>query len=443
MPAPRRVQLQLVEPPPLRKPVNTLAIVPQNEKITPLARKAWNVLLYEAQEQGLEQTVYRAPLERIVRGVDFGSNDHKIVKDHLRSMVSTTVEWQSPTIGEGTSWHVCGLLAHAHLFKIRGQVWVEWSYAVNLRQELLQPTVFARLSLPIMSQLRTHAGLVLYEICTRYKDIGRTSRQHWKWWWPVLTGRPASELTEKTEYRIFKRDTLRPAIAEAAALTDFEPELVEYKQGRFISELQFLVHKKSTKSMGLQFPPQPVDIALLERALALGVDHVHAEQLAERYGAAALAKGLDALAKRMASAFPEPLRNPYRYLNSMMPAHAAQAGVITEVRPVSPEFLRLEQKAREQKWSSDWLLELHEQIAAQILTLPAEEQQSLVDGLVVELELKNAHPALRQRLISKGWQHAMVRNEMVAFYARATRGEEWNLPNDKQLLEMASRSPSS
>lgn len=47
---------------PLRKPVNTLAIVPtKSSKITVLARKAYNVLLYIAQEQGIEQEVFRAP----------------------------------------------------------------------------------------------------------------------------------------------------------------------------------------------------------------------------------------------------------------------------------------------------------------------------------------------------------------------------------------------
>jgi hypothetical protein len=99
----------------LRKPVNTLAIVPKSARITSLGRKGYNVLLFEAQEQGLEKDVYRTPLERILRGVDFDSNDHALIKKHLRAMVSTTVEWQSPTTGEGSSWNVSGLLAHAKL----------------------------------------------------------------------------------------------------------------------------------------------------------------------------------------------------------------------------------------------------------------------------------------------------------------------------------------
>ena len=161
---------------PLLKPVNTLGWTPKEKKITILARKSWNVLLHLAQDQGLDREVFTTTLSQVVQGIDYGSNDLELIKKHLRGMVSTTVEWQSPTSGEGGYWTVCGLLAHAKLSKVRGEIWVEWSYAINMRQELLEPRVFARLQLPILSQLRTHAGLALYEICTRYKDIGRTSR---------------------------------------------------------------------------------------------------------------------------------------------------------------------------------------------------------------------------------------------------------------------------
>lgn len=45
----------------LRKAVNTLAIVPKSARITTLGRKSYNVLLYQAQEQGLEKDVFRTP----------------------------------------------------------------------------------------------------------------------------------------------------------------------------------------------------------------------------------------------------------------------------------------------------------------------------------------------------------------------------------------------
>jgi len=452
------------EPEPLlRKPVNTLAIVPKSHKITSLGRKSYNVLLHEAQEQGLDKTVFQAPLERIIRGVDFDSNDQALIKKHLRSMVSTTVEWQSPTTGEGASWNVSGLLAHARLSKVRGQVWVEWSYAVNLKQELLEPTVFARLSLEIISQLRSHAGIALYEICSRYKDIGRTSRQAWAWWRPVLSGRPETERTAKLEYRIFKRDTLKPAIAEVNAVTDLDIELLEHKAGRFIDELQFLIRRKPQASLPLRAPAEPVDLSLITRAQSLGIDDTRAEELADAYGAAALRSGLDALERRLATAFPEPLRDPYRYLKALMPGEALRAGqgggtlaapaLLAAESAVSPwpasgledppprtstpAAPSPEQQRRQAHWAAAWLRQRQAQLTHDIASMSADEQARLCELLAEDLQQRQVHPSIRKRLQVSGWQHPMVLHEMLRLYGRAAIGEHWDQPTPQDLLAVA------
>lgn len=419
------------EPDLLKKAVNTLAIVPKSARITTLGRKSYNVLLFHAQEQGLEKDLFRAPLDAVIRGVDFDSNDHALIKKHLRAMVSTTVEWQSPTTGEGTSWNVSGLLAHARLYKDRGQVWVEWSYAVNLKQELLQPTVFARLRLEIVSQLRSHAGVALYEICTRYKEIGRTARQAWRWWQPVLSGNPPSEKTAKLEYRIFKRDTLKPAIAEINAITDIEVELVEHRQGRFVDELQFRIAPKRAAPPGAV--PQPVDVSLVARAQALGVTDDVAEALAQAHGDEALGGALDTLAQRVASAYPEPLRNPGRYLRALLGARPAPPPPPADAPVLPPP----EQAKRRERWTAEWLRRRRARIGDEIATLAPERQAELVAELLADLERRQVHPTLRKRLATSGWQHPMVVGEMIRFYAVGAHGDHWDQPSAEQLLAIA------
>ena len=449
-PAVRRSRVAVAdEPDLLRKPVNTLAIVPKSARITTLGRKSYNVLLFEAQEQGLDKDVFRAPLERIIKGIDFDSNDHALVKKHLRAMVSTTVEWQSPTTGEGSSWNVSGLLAHARLSKERGQVWVEWSYAVNLKQELLQPTVFARLRLEVISQLRSHAGVALYEICTRYKDIGRTSRQAWRWWQPVLSGNPTSERSERQEYRIFKRDTLKLAVAEVNAITDIEVELVEHKQGRFIDEIQFKIQPKKQASILLGQAPKPVEMGLIERARRLGVADEVAETLCQEHGDTAFSAALDALDRRIATNFPEPLRDPARYLRALLPAEAHKARLQAANRavdvsarddPQSPVAREL-QARRQARWLAEWLNRRREQMADEVAGLSASGQADLVLELLADMDRRNVHPSLRKRLHTSGWQHPMVRSEMIRFYATAVHGARWDQPSAEQLLVIAAETP--
>jgi len=429
----------------LKKAVNTLAIVPKSARITTLGRKCYNVLLYQAQEQGLERDVFRAPLDAVVKGLDFDSHDIGLIKKHLRAMVSTTVEWQSPTTGEGSNWNVSGLLAHARLSKERGQVWVEWSYAINLKQELLEPTVFARLRLEVISQLRSHAGVALYEICTRYKDIGRTARQAWRWWYPVLSGNPPSEKSERLEYRIFKRDTLKPAIAEVNAITDIDVELVEHKDGRFISEIQFRIAPKRQASLelGAGRPPQPVDMTLMARARQLGVGDDVAEAMAADHGDDALRAGLDSLERRIASTFPGPLRDPARYLKALMPAEASRVQRRAAERDAATQPAALEGASREQqdkrsaRWLAEWTRRRHEQCAAAIEALGRDRQQELVQGLLQVLHDRQAHPSMTKRLATTGWQHPLVRHEMLRYFGAATYGDGWDKPRAEDLLAIA------
>ncbi|SFM91900.1 replication initiation protein [Variovorax sp. OV329] len=427
---------------PLLKPVFSLALVPQNNKITALGRRTWNVLLHMAQDQGLERETFRAALTDIVKGLDYNSGDMKIIKTHLRSMVSTLVEWQSPTSGEWQTWDVCGMLSHARLTKERGQIFVEWSYAVNMRNELLDPEIFAKLSLDIISQLGSHPSVALYEICSRYLGVGQTARKPWTWWRPVLLGRPDDERLQRLEYRIFKRDTLRPAISEINALADIEIEMLEFKAGRFVSDLQFTVRKKPQRVLALQqrTAAEPVDVGVLASAERLGIDHSRIERLIEEFGDSAVATAIEAVEKRAASAFPEPLRDPLRYLKSVLPGHAAaQAEVLEKVEAAqTTQQVQLQPSERLAQWEKKWLVERIERLAAEIAALPEPRQAELVDSLHESLLKRNAHPAVIQRLLGKGWMHPMVRHEMVSFYAVGAYGPQWDKPTDKELLVIAS-----
>lgn len=438
----------------LKKPVNTLAIVPQSRRITPLFRKSYNVMLRLAQEQGLEREVYRAPMGAVVRGLDFDSNDTALIKKHLRAMASTIVEWQSPTTGEGSSWAVSGLIGHAEMRKERGQTWLEWSYSVKLRQELLQPSVFAKLSIEVIAQLRSHGAIALYEICARYREVGQTSRQAWAWWRPVLSGKPETDQTRQQEYRFFKRDVLKPAIAEVNAITDLCVELVEFRAGRFISDLQFKVGRRERPEGVLSDEIEPLDLSLLARARDLSIDGQAAEELLDEFGDVLMRIGLDRLEKRLATPYPEPLREPERYLRTVLAAERRRVedgGM--PVRPsvesvavssaghdrLTPAAVKVAEMKRHARWHEEWLRRRRERVVADLQSLSQDEQQRLIQGLLTDMEARKVHPSIRKRLQVNGWQHPMVLHEMIRFYAVAAIGDGWDKPTPQQLLEVATQ----
>lgn len=428
---------------PLKKPVNTLAIVPQNRKITALGRKAYNVMLNIAQTQGIEKESYRAPLSEIVSGIDYGSNDIELIKKHLKAMATTIVEWNSPTTGEGTKWTVCALISHATIVKESNQNFLEWGYAQPLRQELLSPSVFSKLSIGMLSQMHTHAGIVLYEICTRYKNIGRTSRQNWRWWLPVLTGQPNSEKLAKTEFRFFKRDTIKPAIAEVCAITDIEIELVEYKEGKSISDLQFLVRPKAQASLPLKTPPKPVDLSIIKKAVELGISEEKAEELFSKHGDVAMCEGLMELEGRVASAFPGPVRDPYRYLKARLSGEQ-QKQIEVQIEPIEAKRAAQAESEKRQielksSWIEEWMRRKREQVTSMLRDLSKNSIGDLEEALIRELEERNSHPSMIKRLQTSGWDHAIVRHLMIDFYAKAVIGEAWDKPSTEDLLDIASQ----
>ena len=425
---------------PLKKPVNTLAIVPQNRKITALGRKAYNVMLNIAQSQGVEKESYRAPLSEIVSGIDYGSNDIELIKKHLKAMATTIVEWNSPTTGEGTKWTVCALISHATIVKERNQNFLEWGYAQPLRQELLSPTVFSKLSIGMLSQMHTHAGIVLYEICTRYKNVGRTSRQNWRWWLPVLTGQPNSEKLAKTEYRFFKRDTIKPAIAEVCAITNIEIELVEYKEGKSISELQFLVKFNAMPLIPIKNPPTPLDLSIIKKSVDLGISEEKAEELFTKHGDVALREGLFELEARVASAFPGPVRDPYRYLKSRLTGDQQKQIDPAEAKELVQADSDKKQIELKASWRDEWLRRQREKVASLLQEQSGKGIKELEEELLIEMEDRNAHPSVIKRLKANGWEHPLVRHLMIDFYAKAALGEDWDKPSTEELLDIASES---
>ncbi len=250
--------------PSLKKAQEAIAILPKSGRVTLLTRRLFNSLLQLAQEDG-ELTMYRRRLSKVLFNASFDSNNTEVVKEQLRRMASIQVEWNS-TSGEGERrWGVSNLLADAEIIEEKGAVWIEWSYSEKVRAKLLDPEIYARISLQAYSQMRSSASAALYEICARYvtNPSNLTMRAPWQWWRPRLTGNP-EDAVETTEYKFFKRDVLKPSIAEVNRLADICVDLVEHKEGRRVTEIQFRVTKVSQGHLHLP-DPNMVNTEIIKR----------------------------------------------------------------------------------------------------------------------------------------------------------------------------------
>ena len=107
-----------------------------------------SVLLHRAQGEG-ERDEYEARLHEIVSDAAYNSHNTASIRKVLRELMSTTVEWQSPTGGEVETWDACNLLSGAGTTKDKrtGAVTIRWRYDQKVREQLLSPDRYARLSL--------------------------------------------------------------------------------------------------------------------------------------------------------------------------------------------------------------------------------------------------------------------------------------------------------
>jgi len=417
----------------LRKPVNTLAIVPKSEKITVTARKIYNVMLQIAQKQGVERDFYQARLADIAVGIDFKSNNTELIKQYFRQMATTGVEWQSPTTGDGARWSISALIAHADLVQRGNEMVLEWSYAPNIKQELLDPQRFAKMSLQVLAALNTMASVVLYEICCRYADNpgGLTARQSWAWWRPVLTGAPDSATSAYQEYKIFNRDVVKKAVKKVNEVTDLEIELIEHKAGRSVQELQFKVKRKLQAVAEPDRKIEPVDLKTIGASIKAGLQQDRAEKLLLKYGAQALDEALIVMHDRQMRSKMEPVRNPEKYLITIL--QSGQFGLPKTAD--QPAAVVYDTKAERLKLIERFMAQKRADLQAMFQEMPEVDQQKWI--VKYDQESLAASGAMRKAFQTKGIASPIVRPAFLKFLGNELWDDGWEKPTDSELIDLA------
>ena len=422
------------------KPVSALAMVPKTGTITRVGRQAYTLMMFVAREQGAEDQstgMFGAPLNSVIRGYDGSTGSVKELKKHLLSMVTHVVEWQSPSPGEIEEWGACGLLSQVSLKKKNGENWLYWAYPPALRQEMLYPLRYAQIRRSTIAQFRSHAGLALYEICARYKDNPShlTSKQHWHWWLPVLTGKPAPEEI-KTEFRFFNRDTVKPAVEEVNEVSELTVTVHEYKVGRTSEFLQFEVR---IKPQDVPTEVKAIDMSKVARAIQLGIDAEIAEDLFLRHGELAFAKAIERLESRLALPG-TPILSRHAYLKALLNGKVIEKPIPP---PYVPEPSNMVPAAQQQPDPGILAQDTLRKKESEKLALVRTELEALAAPAMAQLlaELKNnfvarqMSAAAMKRLEDGKWESALVMGELARFYWKRTRGTEWSATDSLPRVE--------
>ena len=412
-----------------------IAIRPKRGKLTLLSRRIYNVFLYHAQRQGVDNPGYSILLSELIDDARFTSNNTELLKSHIRDMQATTIEWHT-SAGNSRQWTSTQLLGPVHIDEPgRGQACtIAWSYPEPIRERLLKPAQYTRVLLEISSQMRSYAASVLYELGARYLTSpgGLTMREDIVWWASVLTGR--SDITH-VDYRILHRDTIKKALAELDTLSDgFRMEAIPHKRGRKVEELQFRVLPKPQASLsGLAESARNVfDLELVERVIALGFKRSDAQDLYAVTDEGVLRAAVDHIEQRLKSAALPPLKSPAAYLRDALKKQYAGAGEGADA--VAPAALpRPSLDERRLRLREEWQQHKVAQARSLFDEMPATDQAGRI-ALFEAQRLGELAPP-----VAKAWRRDGIRSRIAAgsFY-RWLAGSLWpGEVTDRELLEFA------
>lgn len=227
----------------LKKNVSTIHI---NARLTLTQRKLVNALLYNAYEELLSEDTHSIPVSLLSEMIGFDSRNQAHLRQAIRGLTETSVEWDILE-DDGTSvWEVSSLLSSA---RIRAGV-CTYRYDKGLAEKLKHPDIYSKINLSVIRELRSSHALALYENCYRYVDIGHTA------WWDLDVFRKLMSvdgLASYQEYKILKRDLITPSMREINKLSNIQLEMETRRKGRSVTGLRFLVkHNKQLSLVGME-----------------------------------------------------------------------------------------------------------------------------------------------------------------------------------------------
>ena len=320
------------------RPNETMGLAPRTkgDKLTEMIKKLYAVVLLVSQEQG-DCEEYSVPLGQLVLRANIDSKNTKLIRSHLESMRRFSVTWNTRKADEA-EWRNSGLLKEVWITQGQGKAaMVGWELSKKIRERLIDPdSFFTRLSLQMMTSLRSGSSITLYEICAQYAtndhdgEGGLTRRAQFEWWQPRLSG--SLDDDQRQEYKYFKRDQLIPAIKEINEITDIDVELVEHRTGRKIEEIQFRVRKKE-KARAASLAAAIVADPLLDRMVALGLARKAAEKLRQHEDPELLARTAELTEQRIRKG--PPVASPAGYFSKAVSEKWVLAST-PDVRPGQP-----------------------------------------------------------------------------------------------------------
>lgn len=237
--------------------------------ITLLQRRAWNVLLAHAYDELPIKEEHSIKISKLVKTLNYESTNIKYLKETLKALVDTKVEWNLLGRDGKEVWGVAALLAQVELEAHQGTC--TYAYAPAIRKRLYNPAIYAKVNLWLQNKFSSKHTLALYECCVDWYNVSNRCGE--TPWIPIPVLRKSLGVPDGTHYEFkkFNGRVIKKAIDEINTVSDLSVSVKYKRQGRIVDAAKFII-KRNPGSSGqikvIENPtssPQPRFDLLLEK----------------------------------------------------------------------------------------------------------------------------------------------------------------------------------
>ncbi|WGS88646.1 replication initiation protein [Methylomonas sp. UP202] len=227
------------------KPTGTVQIA---NKFSLLERKLLNAIIWHSQRNKFRIEELSIPIREVFTLIGLESSEnYEVIKDALRVLTSTIIEWNTFGEDRATEWGVCTFLASGVIQN--GKV----KYILNpkLAEKINQPTLYAKILLLVQRKVKKRHALVLYEY---FLDaLSRAQRDSINIIFKLPNIYHLLGTNPDVAYKIFNRDVIKPSVNEISKQTDITVTYSVNKKGRNVDELIFSIERRSPFPLPINF----------------------------------------------------------------------------------------------------------------------------------------------------------------------------------------------
>ncbi len=225
-----------------------LSAVHSSSSLTMMQRKTYNILLKNAIRNMHEDRIHQLSIKELkdALGWSDNSNTNEELKEKLKELARTQVEWNILDVDNKNKWTASTLLAD---ISIKGSD-IFYSYSLSLQGVLSAPNIYAKLNMEVQKLLTNKYALIVWEIICGDLSIKRQDKAVSEWisYDKILKILDLIGTCYEKRYALFRNQVMSIAVSEINEKSDIRVIVEERVEKRVIKSIRFITERKGNDS---------------------------------------------------------------------------------------------------------------------------------------------------------------------------------------------------